>query len=931
MKGSMKKSIILSSIITLVILTALILPDFSASKNTHKMRVRSSGSPKASVETKRMRSEYFFNLLRDPKLNAIPNNIREIELAYSRKLPATNRLLKGNNSYTIEWKEAGPVDLGGRTRALAIDVKNSNVVLAGGVSGGIWKSTDKGSTWKLKTAPSDIQSVVAIAQDPREGSSSTWYYSSGEYSGSAGDKSGNAKFYGGGIYKSTDNGETWKLLASTKPANNTQWSGIFSFTNAIVISPKTGSIFVATNSGIIAKSTNGGDAFTFSLGNINEHINTDVKVNVNGTLIASLSKKSVGQTQQAKPVIYYSTDDGATWKEINSSSYPSEHDRTVLAFATSKPNIAYALMNTGSKYQSTQADDIKLLRIDLNTENIEDLSDKIQVYSSEANGYLNSQDNYNMAIGVHPSNENIVYIGLTNVYRTLDGFATPIDNKKLNWIGGYTVENNNSSHPALHPDVHGFVFDPKNPDDLWVAHDGGLSFTAQASATNYDNLFPWENRDKTYNVAQYYTMSIYDQANDSRILGGAQDNGTPYFRFDGSSASAHKDVSTGDGSYSYLGNKYAYVSTQNGDVTRLGYDNSGNPDPSNWSSLKPKDATGQLFINPFTVDPSDEEYMYYIAGNMLWRNNELSKIPDFNQPSTQQGWTSIDLNLPQDYTYSAVSVSKSPAHTLYLGAYSANGNPVLLKMVNSKSSTTAKDISPNLPTVTPGSYINSIVVNPLDANEVIVCFSNYGIVGLFYTQNGGDNWSAIEGNLQGGSSNEGPSIRSAVILPFNNSKVFIVATSTGVYSTDKLDGMNTVWSLEAPALIGNVVVEAITARLSDGVIIAATHGRGAFRGKISSSVSVDKDVLPVSYSLEQNFPNPFNPSTSISFSLAKSSNVKLKVFDVTGKEVITLASGNKTAGNHRIDFNAKSLSSGVYYYRLEADDFVQTKKMVLMK
>lgn len=928
----MKKVLLFSTIMAAVIIVFTLLPDFNINNGQKKERVRSSGSPKVGVEGKKMRSEYFFNMLRDPKLNAIPQNMREIELTYSQKLPTTSSLFKGNKSFSVDWKEAGPVDLGGRTRSIAIDVKNSNIVITGGVSGGIWKTTDKGTTWKLKTAPSEIQSVVSIAQDTRDGFTNTWYYSSGEFSGnSAGDRNGSARFFGGGLYKSTDNGETWKVLQSTKPTNISTWSGTFAFTHSLAVNPKNGSLFVATNNGVIARSNDGGSTFTNVLGNINEHEFTDVKININGTILAYLSQKSFVQNQQAKPILYFSNDNGDTWKELNSPNYPEQHDRAVLAFATSKPNLAYALFNTGAKYQNTQADDMRLLRVDLSNEQIEDLSDKIQVYSTESNGNLSSQGNYNMAIAVHPTNEKVVYFGLTNVYRTLDGFATKIDNKKLNWIGGYTLENNNSMHPALHPDVHGFTFDPKHPDELWAVHDGGLSFTSQASTLNYNDLFPWENRDNTYNVTQYYAIAISPNSNDTRILGGTQDNGTPYFRFDGTNSSAHKDVSSGDGSYCYFGSNFAYVSTQNGDVTRLHYDNAGNPDNTKWSSIKPKDATGQLFINPFVVDPSDENYMYYIAGNTLWRNSELGNLPDYNQPSLEQGWTGLNLGLPQDYVYSTVSVSKNPSHIVYIGAYSNTGNPLILKVTNSKTSTTAQDISQKLPEVTAGSYVSSIAVNPSNANEIIACFSNYGIVGLFHSADGGTSWTAIEGNLQGGTANEGPSIRSALILPYSNGKLFVLATSTGVYSTEKLNGMNTVWSLEAPSILGNVVVEAITGRISDGTIIAATHGRGAFRGKVSGSVSVKDISTPSNYSLEQNYPNPFNPSTSISFSLAKQTDIKLKVYDITGKEVASLFNGKKEAGKHKLDFSAQNLASGVYYYRIEANDFVQTKKMLLVK
>jgi len=85
------------------------------------------------------------------------------------------------------------------------------------------------------------------------------------------------------------------------------------------------------------------------------------------------------------------------------------------------------------------------------------------------------------------------------------------------------------------------------------------------------------------------------------------------------------------------------------------------------------------------------------------------------------------------------------------------------------------------------------------------------------------------------------------------------------------------------------------------------------------------------FHLEQNYPNPFNPFTVISYQLPVAGNVILKVFDVLGKEIATLVNEEKSAGNYEIDFNASSLSSGIYFYRLQAGSFVQTKKMILLK
>jgi len=90
-------------------------------------------------------------------------------------------------------------------------------------------------------------------------------------------------------------------------------------------------------------------------------------------------------------------------------------------------------------------------------------------------------------------------------------------------------------------------------------------------------------------------------------------------------------------------------------------------------------------------------------------------------------------------------------------------------------------------------------------------------------------------------------------------------------------------------------------------------------------------TTPKSYSLSQNYPNPFNPTTKISFSLPKNSDVKLVVFDILGKEVATLVNDYRTAGTHQVEFNASNLASGVYLYRIEAGEFRDVKRMMLIK
>jgi hypothetical protein len=98
-----------------------------------------------------------------------------------------------------------------------------------------------------------------------------------------------------------------------------------------------------------------------------------------------------------------------------------------------------------------------------------------------------------------------------------------------------------------------------------------------------------------------------------------------------------------------------------------------------------------------------------------------------------------------------------------------------------------------------------------------------------------------------------------------------------------------------------------------------------------SDLEPNTDLLPLDFSLHQNYPNPFNPSSKIKYSIPERSNVSLKVFDLLGSEVAELVKGEIEAGTYDITFNASNLPSGIYFYQIRAGDFVETKKMVLMK
>ncbi len=167
-------------------------------------------------------------------------------------------------------------------------------------------------------------------------------------------------------------------------------------------------------------------------------------------------------------------------------------------------------------------------------------------------------------------------------------------------------------------------------------------------------------------------------------------------------------------------------------------------------------------------------------------------------------------------------------------------------------------------------------------------------------------------------------------MSFNSNREAFVGNTSGVFrSTD--DGVT--WSAISQGLT-TTNVRSLEINTS-GYLFAATDSGGS--GRLFRSVSPITDVqpkksdLPTTFVLNQNYPNPFNPSTRVAFSIHAAGNVTLKVYDILGREARTLVNENLQAGSYEVTFNAEGLASGVYFYQLRADRFVETKKLLLMR
>ena len=197
----------------------------------------------------------------------------------------------------------------------------------------------------------------------------------------------------------------------------------------------------------------------------------------------------------------------------------------------------------------------------------------------------------------------------------------------------------------------------------------------------------------------------------------------------------------------------------------------------------------------------------------------------------------------------------------------------------------------------------------------------------------------VSGNLEEMESGygSGPSVRAIYIYPLKNGYRYFAGTSTGLYSTSIMDGTKTQWVLEGAETIGNVVVDMISGRPVDGYIAIGTHGNGTYSANFETNeLSLGKSSIADQFELTQNYPNPFNPATQIPFTIKTSGTVSIKVFDLQGREIITLFDGIKPAGSHIVSWKGKDQSgnlmpSGVYIYQVNSNGFSKSKKMHLIK
>jgi photosystem II stability/assembly factor-like uncharacterized protein len=896
----------------------------------------------AQNEENKERENWWNNMLIDPATGEIPIGVRSKEIHFLNYIQATS-LNKKTRSAT--WENRGPWNVGGRTRAIAIDVKDEKHIIAGAVSGGIWQSFDGAVTWTRVSGLNEHPGCVSISQDTRLGKENIWYAVSGELAGTS--ASGGGAFYlGDGAFKSIDNGTTWKAITSTSGGVPSTFSINFQGAWRITASPVdsiAACIYMATY-GSIYRSKDSGNTWTPVVGAGNDSYYTDVAVTSKGKVYTTLS--SDGSTARG----IYRSDDGVNFTNIV-PAFLKSWDRLVIGINPNNENEVYFLGHLPSdtsggavtyNYENTP-EYVCLLKYTYDANNTsvykgtwENLSSNLPLDATSSFDKFNCQGGYDLFVKVQPGT-NHVFVGGTNIYRSTDGFKTRNTTTEIGGYGVGTVLPFFTVYPNHHPDQHDVLFLKSNPNIMYSASDGGVRRTMNCNATNVT----WENMNMGYVTSQLYSVTI-DEAisKDNWVLGGFQDNGNFITPTNNKTHEWQMPVN-GDGAINYIApnKKYCLMSIQLGRIVKVELDAVGNLvarrriDPAGFT----KNDYG--FINPLCVDAS-KDALYIPLTKRMGRLNNLNAVAvnnDYNQLA--DAWhiftdtITTAKNGTRESEITAIECTRNNEDRVYIGT----NNKELFRIDN--ASTSNKLIKLKVPTgIAAGAYVSDIAIDPDSSKNVMICYSNYNVQSIFYSRDTGNTWLYAGGNLEGNinSSMANPSIRTVAILKLSNgNRKYYAGTSIGLFSTDSLkpavllSSSKTVWQQESIDGIGAAVVTDIKVRQQDGYVAVATHGNGIFDSYVTGNV---KNNGAVYSSLSDLYPNPVRNNLTYTFSVAQEDDMIVDVYNMMGQKVIQPFKKKYLAGTFTYNLNTANFATGHYLLSIRSEkNKAQVKQFTVIR
>lgn len=893
----MNKKLRLLSVITVFILTAIVI--INKPDKIEKLRKQYASYVKNSPYTKT-------KILKKSELKKIPKQDRP-DLAFEQDFlqtmdpntgrPEHKRLLKVLNSdkkkgvvyktnNTINWEVRGPLQVAGRTRTLMFDPNDNTAkkLWAGSVGGGIWYNndiTDSLSVWQHSNTSMANFSISSMTYDPVN--TQNFYVGTGEgyFNIDA--------IYGAGIWKSSDGGTTWNHLSNTT-AYEFVYDMVVRNENGIgVLYAIVRDLEDTTNGTEVVRSTDGGVTFTLA----SHEAFRDLELSTNNTLWAGDATGGVWQST-----------DGTTWTKVYTAGTASSSPtittprRVEIAVSPSSPNRVYALITDGSKLGEVvlNLSSTGFSWISLGKPN--DSKDS----SVPSDDFTRGQAWYDLIAAVHPTKSLELYLGGVNAFKLTN--ATTY--KKIStW---HTSVDNSVSY--AHGDHHAFLFRPGFPNEAVMGTDGGVFYIPDVSnvetVTNGIKM-----RNNGYIVTQFYSLAIEPDFTNG-FLAGSQDNGTQYFNISG--VNDTQDLSGGDGGFCFIDKTFTDV---NGGLYFI-VSNTGNSYSLHDFSTSPtttfipiRNSSGGSFINPADYDDVNN-VLYSYDTNVNGTSTTISKTilaADGVDQGTRAGTTATtDDIVVTDFgsivTHLRVSPYNPANRQLFVGT---NGSEVA-RIAPDKTVTI----------ITPPTLVGSVSCIEVGASddELLVTASNYGVVSVFYTNDGGTTWSEKEGNLP-----DMP-VRWALFNPLNRNEV-LLATEVGVWKTTDISATSPTWS-KANTGMGNVRVDMLQYRASDNTIAAATHGRGLFTST-DLTLSVKDNNLTAKTSGIRIYPTLSDGHINI-FSRINTEKTKISAYDINGKLVfsksVNLVNGGETSVN-------MSLKSGIYILNLKGESINTSQKIII--
>jgi photosystem II stability/assembly factor-like uncharacterized protein len=707
--------------------------------------------------------------------------------------PASNPSWTFIGPQPIDTPYSAPI-VSGRVTALAIDPGNVNTVYLGAAQGGVWKTTNGGTNWTPLTDTQASTAIGSIVLDPSN--SSTIYVGTGEenFSGDS--------YFGAGILKSTDGGNTWTELCGPfcGPVGQDGYYGGGARIGALAVHPTNSQILLAAvallfNDGVY-RSTDGGNSWTRVLsGNPADSVLFDP---TNGNIAyASLGSSFSGGTEG----VFKSTNGGQTWTAANGTGTHvlnlTNAGRVVLAMAPSNSTTLYAgiaNVSTGDLlgfYKTTDGG-----------------TNWTQLTSTP--NYCGSLCSYGNVIAVQPTNSNVVFAGggfTTTLVRSLDGGAT--------WATLQSAQN----FGFLHADMHALAFFPDG-NTLYLGNDGGAYVTTQITASNPS----FTALNSTLGITQFYPGLSIHPTNAAIAIGGTQDNGTVLY----SGNLTWNDVECGDGSYTAI--DFNTPATMYAACVQFSiYKSTSNGAFGTWNSASTGINTNDRvdFIPPLVMDPSNPQTLYFGTNRLYQTTNGASN------------WTAISPDLTGGGSFFGVlttmAVAPNNSNTVYVGTM--DNRIQVTTNAGAGASATWTNVSAGLPP----RVVTNLAVDQATSTTAYAAFSGFTGFGdnlghVFKTTTGGSGWTDISGDLPNTPANF------LVTVPDAPNTLF-VATDVGVFYTTN-GGTN--WTSLVNGL-PRIAVLGLTLQTSSRTLRAATHGRGAWDINIAGIVPPGLKIVSITH------------------------------------------------------------------------------------